>query len=239
MYYLFHGTDTDKVREKARVLFDSLRFKKPDASFGELDTEEVTAEKIEELVGGSGLFENKCVVLTKNIFSNTISREIAEKFINEIAESPNIFIIAETALTKALSKKLEKRSEKTLAIDSSGDKKEQKEENIFSIADAFGRRDKKLLWMKLNEAFDNGVPTEELHGIIFWQLKSMIIASKTKDATEAGLNPYVFSKSKTFAKNFKEKELEKITNELVKIYHEAHRGKLNFNIALEKLALDI
>lgn len=239
MFYLFFGTDADSIREKARTLFESLRLKKPDASFGELSAEEVTKEKIDELVGGMGLFENKCVVLAHNIFSDTESREIAGEFIKELGDSPNIFILAETGLTKALSGKLEKKSEKTQELSLKDKEKKERPETLFYLADALGGRDSTALWTGLVRAIENGAVPEEIHGIFFWQVKSMIVASITKNAEDAGLNPYVFNKSKSFARNFKKEELKNLSNRLVSIYHEAHRGRTNFNIALEKFALDL
>jgi len=59
MIYLFYGADVETSRTKARALFESLKAKKPDAAFGELVAEELTEDKIRELVSGQGLFSNK------------------------------------------------------------------------------------------------------------------------------------------------------------------------------------
>ena len=75
MIYFFYGPDIETSRKKARALFESLKVKKPDASFGELVAEGITSDKIIELVGGQGLFSNKSVVFCDNIFSDMVGAE--------------------------------------------------------------------------------------------------------------------------------------------------------------------
>jgi hypothetical protein len=67
----------------------------------------------------------------------------------------------------------------------------------------------------------------------------MLLATLAKDAKESGLNPFVYSKAKNYAKNFTLPELKKISSQLVKMYHQAHRGEVNFEMALEKFFLSI
>jgi hypothetical protein len=89
------------------------------------------------------------------------------------------------------------------------------------------------------QAVRHDVVPEELHGILFWQVKSMLLATLSKDAKESGLNPFVYSKAKNYAKNFTLDELKKISSQLVAIYHQAHRGEVDFDLALEKFFLSI
>ena len=62
MIYFYYGTDIDKARTKAHELIDSLRKKKPEASFFKLDGENFNEAALEEYVGGQGLFTNKYIV---------------------------------------------------------------------------------------------------------------------------------------------------------------------------------
>ena len=87
------------------------------------------------------------------------------------------------------------------------------------------RRDKKQLWILYTQAKREGISDEEIHGILFWQVKAMLLAARSKDAGAAGLNPFVYSKSKGFLKNFEEKEVENISSSLVTLYHDSRRGK--------------
>lgn len=238
MFYLVYGTDLEKAREKSRALFDALREKKPDASAGTMSAEEVTTDRINELTQTQGLFENKQIVLMNRTLENPESREIVANRIKEIAESPNIFIFFEGKLTKEVLKKLEKKAGKIQEYVLE-DVKPAEKSSFFPLADALGARDKKKLWILLRDALDKDAAPEEIHGILFWQTKSMALAAKSKDATSAGLNPFVFGKAKRYADNWKGEELSTLLSRLVDMYHLAHRGKVDFAMELEKFALDM
>jgi DNA polymerase III delta subunit len=238
MLYVIHGTDIEKTREKSHALFEALKAKKPDASAGTITMEEITLEKLDELTQTQGLFENRQIIFMDRTLENKDVREVMLEKIDAIAESPNIFIFFEGKLTKDILKKLEKRAEKITEYEAKEEKKKESA-SYFALADALGMRDKKTLWMLLREAFDNDAAAEEIHGILFWQAKSLALAAKTESATSAGLNPYVFGKAKRYTDNFKEGEVDTLLSRLVHMYHRAHRGQVDFEIELEKLALDI
>jgi hypothetical protein len=238
MLYVIYGTDIDKAREKSHALFEALKTKKPDASAGTITGEEITLEKLEELTQTQGLFENKQIIFMDRTLENKDVREVMLEKIDAIKESPNIFIFFEGKLTKEITKKLEKRAEKITEYEATEEKKKESG-SFFHLADALGARDKKGLWVGLREALDNDAAAEEIHGILFWQAKSLALASKASSATEAGLNPYVFGKAKRYAGNFKEGEIDIMLSGLVSMYHKAHRGEIDFEIELEKFALDI
>jgi len=50
---------------------------------------------------------------------------------------------------------------------------------------------------------------------------------------------FVYSKSKKFASNFNEDELDDLPMKLIRISHDARRGKHDFSIALERFILTI
>jgi DNA polymerase III delta subunit len=238
MLYVIHGTDIEKAREKSRALFEALREKKPDASAGTITAEEITLERLVELTETQGLFENKQILFMDRTLENKDIREVMLEKIDAIKESPNIFIFFEGKLTKEVLKKLEKRAEKITEYEL-GEAKEKESSSFFPMADALGSRDKKKLWVMLRDALESDAAPEEIHGILFWQAKSMALASKTSSASEAGLNPFVYGKAKRFLSLWKDGEVEALVSRLVHMYHRAHRGEADFEIELEKLALDI
>lgn len=238
MLYVLHGTDIEKAREKSHALFEALKAKKPDASAGIVRGDEVTPEKIEEWTQTQGLFENKQIIFLDRTLEVPDIREIMLDKIDAIQESPNIFIFFEGKLTKEVLKKLEKRAEKITEYESTAPAA-KKEGSFFALADALGSRDKKSLWVLLREALDEDAAPEEIHGILFWQAKSLALAAKTASAGESGLNPFVYGKAKRYAANFKPGEIDALLSKLVTMYHRAHRGQGDFAIELEKLALDI
>ena len=107
------------------------------------------------------------------------------------------------------------------------------------MTDALGARNQKRLWTLYQKAIRAGVVEEELHGLIFWQIKSMLLALSAPDATSAGLNPFVYSKAKGYAKNFTLDELKNLSSRLIKMYHQAHRGEVDFASELEKFFLEV
>ncbi len=238
MLYVLHGTDIEKAREKSHALFEALKTKKPDAAAGTITMEDITLEKLDELTQSQGLFENKQIILMDRTLENKDVREVMLEKIDAIAESPNIFILFEGKLTKEVLKKLEKRAEKITEYEAK-EGPAKKEGSFFALADALGSRNKAELWVLLREAFDADAAPEEIHGILFWQAKSLALAAKTASAGDAGLNPFVYGKAKRYVSNFKPGEIDGLLSKLVHMYHRAHRGQAVFEIELEKLALDI
>ena len=238
MLYVIYGTDIEKAREKSHALFEALKEKKPDASAGTITSEEITLDRLDELTQTQGLFENKQIIFMDRTLENKDVREVMLEKIDAIAESPNIFIFFEGKLTKDILRKLEKRAEKITEYEAAEEKKKEVG-NFFALADALGQKDKKSLWLLLREALDGDAAPEEIHGILFWQAKSLALAAKASSAAEAGLNPFVYGKAKRYLANFKDGEIESLASNLVGMYHKAHRGEVDFEIELEKLALDL
>lgn len=256
MIYFIHGTDIDKAKAKARDLVDSLRKKKPDASFFKIDADNWNPAAMEEYVGAQGLFENKFIILVDRIGEDKVRREELIDAVGMMAESNNIFIILEGKLDKVSHGKIEKKAEKTqeFALAGAGvedggfaGKKSGKggaagakdDFNIFALGDALGRRDKKQLWVLYRQAIDAGKSPEEIHGTLFWQVKSIVIASRAASAGDSGLAPFVYSKSKGFAANFLASELTKLFDDLISISHDARRGMHELEVGLERVLLEV
>ena len=246
MIYFYYGTDTESARKKAKVTVDSLLVKKPDATLIKIGDEDLSESKIMELVGGQALFSSKYIVYFYRTFDNKENKELILKNLKEIAGSDNIFIFADGKMDKTALTKIEKNAEKVqefAKIEKKLTKKEalaQRGEKIdfFEFADALGKRDKRGLWVLYQDALAEQVPAEEVHGIFFWQVKSMLLGKLCKTADEAGMKPFPFQKSREYSRNFKDGELENFSSKLVTMYHEAHRGNTDFFVALEKFILE-
>ncbi|MES2216092.1 MAG: hypothetical protein V4481_02240 [Patescibacteria group bacterium] len=246
MLYIFHGSEIDKSREKAHALLNSLRTKKPDAAFIKVEADQWDAEMIKSHLESQGLFSNKYIVFLDRVTEKTEARDEFLDLLPEMKESPNIFIVLEASvkadLKKAFDKNAEKvmESEKPAAAKSWGtDGSAKKDFNVFALADALGSRDAFRSWVIYREAVDNGLEAEAILGTLFWQVKSMVLSQNAGSAGESGLNPFVFSKSKRYAGNFSESELQGLMEELITIYHDAHRGMLDAELSTERLMLGI
>jgi len=240
MIYLLYGSDTEKARTKLHDLVGSLIKKKPDASHVKINDETFDESEIDQLTGGMGLFSSKSIIELDNVFRNKDAKEVILKRIKELKESENIFVILEGELNKTELTKFEKNAEKVQEFELKTLKDVKKEEfKIFSLTDAFGRRDKKQLWVLYTKAKMHDVSDEEIHGILFWQVKSLLLALQTKSPQESGLNPFVHQKSVGFGNNYSLPELKAISSKLISIYHNARRGIHDFDVALEKFILEV
>lgn len=238
MIIFIHGEDKDKSRKKAHELIDNLRKKKPDASFFKINSENWSGEAISEYALGQGLFSNKYIVFLDMVCEN---KDLKDSFIDrldEMKDSENVFIILEGKLDKASTTKIEKRSDKVQLFEIAEKPYKKEEFNIFSLGDALGNRDKKNLWMLYRMAINHGKVPEEIAGTLFWQLKSIMIAGKSKDALSSGLSPFVYNKSKNYLKNFKDDEIYKIIESLISISHDSRRGIGEMETSLERWILE-
>lgn len=243
MYYFLYGKDSDKARAKAEELVQSMHQKKPDAELFKLDTDNWKESQFDEFVRAQGLFERKFIVFANRLFEKKEIKEVVLEKLSEIGKSDNVFIFLEGALDKASLKLVEASAQRVQVFEKekTNDRYEPGGEafNTFALADAFGERNKKLLWVLYQKSVRAEGSPEELAGILFWQLKNIMLAQACATATEAGVTPFVFSKSKRFSKNFTEGELAKLASQLIDLYHNAHRGKVDFEAGLEGFLLSL
>ena len=100
MLYIFHGSDISKSSDKARSLVNSLRLKKPDAAFIEINPNNWSPSVIEENLGGQGLFSSKYIILLNQLFEEEEIGEKLVEFLPALQESDNIFIVKNNPSTK-------------------------------------------------------------------------------------------------------------------------------------------
>lgn len=231
MLYILHGTDTAKVRAKVHSLIDTLQKKRPDAELFYIGSESFSEEGLKELVQSQGLFSPKYIVVLSRVFENKNAKQQVLDRAAQLGEAEHVFLLIEEVLDAKELKVLEKHAAQVVAYDAV--KKEKQSFNTFALADALGQRDKKKLWLLYTQAKESGVADEEIHSVLWWQMKSIILAHGVTTASEAGLKSFVFSKAKRFAANFSKDEANKTLTDLVTMYHESRRGKHDLGTALE------
>jgi DNA polymerase III delta subunit len=239
MLYVLHGSDFVKRGKKLDEMVQFFLTKKPNTSFAKVNAGDFSNYSLDELAGGQGLFENKCVVVLDGIFENKETKEIILKKLDSLGKSNNVFVINERALLKGDLAALLKHSEKIQEF-LLKEKMARPEFNIFSLSDAIGARDKKRAWTLYLRALENGSEPEEIHGTIFWAVKNMALVKDAKQPTaeSTGLKPFVLGKAKSSANNYSKKELNDFSSRLVSLYHDSHRGIGDFSAGLEKLILE-
>ncbi len=117
--------------------------------------------------------------------------------------------------------------------------KARAEFNIFALTDAIGARKKRDAWVLFQKALASGMVAEEIFWKLVWQVKTMLVAGRTKSAEEANMKSFPYSKAKGFLNNFKHGELEKFSEDLVLGYHLARRGEGEIETLVEKMLLKL
>lgn len=239
MLYLLYGTDTLKSRKKLNSLVNTLLSKKKDAMLIRVNSENFSPKEILNLAESQGLFESRSIIVFDSIFENITDKEIILDNIKSLQKSENIFILLEGKLDKESVAKISKFAEKIQEFDAPKTQKKKSQFNIFELSDALGGKDRKRLWVIYQTGKLHNISDEEMHGILFWGTKNMILAKSAKNSEDAGLSLFVYNKAKNFCKNFENRELENISAALLEIYHDARRGIRPFDIGLEQFLLTI
>jgi hypothetical protein len=241
MLYVIHGSDTQKGRGKLQSLVGVLQSKRPDATLFRLSPENWNQGFLDEVLAGVNLFTPKNIIVLDSLVSNKDSVDYIEERIGDFAASEHVCILFDSKVSKALLTKLEKKAEKVeehnLKVggdDSAGKKAPQ----TFAFADALASRSKVNSWKLFQELSLDGLAAEEIHGVVWWQFKSIYVAYDARTAGEADMKPYTFSKCQAFKKNWTKSELNVFLDGLMDMYHKAHRGEVDFMIEMERLCLN-
>jgi len=206
MIYILSGNDTKKKKNYLKKLSKN--------NFLFLDIKnELNKKELLNQAQSISLFGETTITVLDNLLSDR-KIDLSNEDLNLIKESKNIFVFLEDKLLISDIKKYKKYAiiEDFKLIEP----KQIPKINIFSIADSFSHKDKIGTWILYRQAISLGTSPEEVCGIIFWKVKSMILN-----------NNKIFSQS----------ELKRISSKLTSIYHRSHSGELDFTIALEELIL--
>ena len=230
MFYVLYGNDRLKLLKEAENILGKNSEEKPIY----FDENLQDASELLSLATTDNLFSEKTAVKCDGVLEREEVAEAILKNLEDFSKSPNIFVFLESSIDVETLKILKKYSDKIENYKLA--EKKWGEFNIFQLSDALGMRDKKTLWVLYTKAINAGKTGEEIAGTLFWQLKSMILVSRGEGKS---LNPFVANKAKSFLKNYKQEELEKFSLQLIRDYHEAHRGRFELETALERFVLSV
>lgn len=237
MIYFLYGKDGIRSRKKLHELLDFAKKKRPEAEVFRFTSENWEEGKLDELLSSQGLFDQKYTVVLDSLFEKKDIKSFVVEKLSDMAESEQLFFMIESAVDAPTLKKIEKVAKQVQEFQEKIEKKEEK--NIFSVANGLVERDKKKLWMNYLDFIENGYAPEELHGIFFWQVKNMIIASLSQKQNETGLSPFAYTNALRGSRNYKTEELQKMSNDLVELTHKVRTGKGELGIMLEKWVLGV
>ena len=233
MLHVFFGNGAVAVRQKAFAFVATLE--KEGYRLERIEGEQYVQGTCTDIATSVSLFGGKTVYLLDTPSADALFNEEVLVSLSLFKESDNVFVIVEEKLLAPEKKVFAKYAESMEEITSPVEVRF----NAFSMADSLAQKDKKTLWLQLQDAKQAGLSAEEIIGTLWWQLKSMRVSAVTTSADEAGMKPYPYDKAKRSLRNFKEGEIENLSRSLLALYHDGHGGKRDIDIALEKWTLSI
>jgi len=225
MLYILTGSDFPKVKKRALEIakgHELVRFGEGNLPFADAPGH----------VGASGLFSKKTALYLDRPMEDEKGAEMFLAHLGTFSNSDTP-VIAITDVDAALKKKLPSEAR----IESF--EEEQDEEiapNVFALADAFAKGDRKRSWVLYRRMIEYGAAPEEIHGTLSWQARALVLASKTDSATELGLKPFAYTKAKSALSKMKTPP-EELSRELVTLYHKSRMGEGSLEDLLETFLL--
>ncbi|MBC8465268.1 MAG: hypothetical protein H8D63_02765 [Parcubacteria group bacterium] len=246
MFYIITGNDIEKGRAKLKALRATLEKKRPDAAVFVIDDESFDVSRMAELIGGQGLFDEKYIVILDRVLGHPEAADFLASHIQTITDVAHVFVLYSEKIDAKTKKTLEKHAHDVFVFEKKKGAVPETHDaygamcaafNPFALADAVATRDKKRAWTLFQQASLCELPMEEIHGIVAWQVRAMVAASRAKSAEESGLKPFVYGKAKRAAERFSDTELAALSSSLISVYHEGHGGGMPLKEGLEQWIL--
>ena len=177
MLYFFTGTDIEKAR-------DTMNAAVRKSTNGKRVVRITDAHSIADLdaaLGGAGMFGDERVVVLDNVLGNKELRERLLARLKDIAKSDDVFLMLESGIDADTRKSVEKCAEKTERYDAP---KKERDNSIFSLANALQRGQRKELWVGYQRELLKGSAPEAIHGTLFWAAKQAFLRSDTPRSRE-------------------------------------------------------
>lgn len=244
MLHLVCGDDVEKAERKFRTLVLGATDKGDHLI--RVNAEDSVVETLQEQLASQTLLTARCVVAVREALDIAEVLSFVEEKLHHIVTSDHTFIFLEADPSKKLISSVERAEGETHCFTIPKEKKEvmareekEKFRRVFVLTDALGRRDRKGLWVGYQKMLLKGVSAEEIFWKFWWMVKNLALATESGNAKEAGLNPFVFNKTKKFAEAFSPKEIQEKARGLVSVWHDAHQGRNDFPLALEQFILGV
>jgi DNA polymerase III delta subunit len=231
MYTVFFGTDRTRVRDHATLYIEN-NFP-PDGTLTTFDGQSFVPGQIADALGATSLFGGAEWFVLDTPAANPDFAEEVKAALKDMSESANTFIVLEEALLAPAKKAYGKCAAN---IEEFAAPKNERF-NTFALAEALAQKNKRQLWVLLQESRKAGLREEEIVGMLWWQLKSLRLAALTQSAQEAGMKDFPYNKSKRALPAFAPGEVVTLSQSLLELYHAGHSGQRDMDIALEQWVL--
>lgn len=233
MFVVFYGSNRGKVRDGATE-YIAAHFP-ADGTLTTIDASDFETGQLADAFGATSLFGGREWFVLDAPSTNPDFVEAVTSSLAELAESSNTFVILEGPLLAPAKKKYEKFAAKLTEF--TAEKADRF--NSFALAEALAGKDKRKLWVLLQEARLEGLREEEIVGMLWWQLKALRLAALTKSADEAGMKDFPYNKAKRALVKFSDGEVGRLSQSLLEVYHAGHSGTRDMDSALEQWVLEL
>lgn len=231
MLQVVYGTDSITIRKTAFGLADEAQA--AGAVLHRLESEQYAPGLLADAVGTTSLFgETAVYIIDTPSESSDFLAEVLE-YAPSLAESANQFVVIEKALLAPAKKQFTNAGATLRECKAAAGERF----NVFALADALARKDKRTLWLLLQGATKAGIVAEEIIGTLWWQLKTLRVAALTQSAAEADMKEYPYNKAKRSLAHFAPGELTTLSHSLLDVYHAGHAGEVPIGDALELCVL--
>ncbi len=203
MIVLIVGSDT--ARPQARASAASAY-----ATREQLRPNDLSGAALVERAGADTLFEDTNAYFIDASAAGTPDDVFEKETLKALSESKHLFII-EIESGADMARAVEKVGGKVVKVKAPP---KEKTFEVFSLATALGKKDKKALWLLYREALDGGVEPEALIGILAWKARQMLGIKGVKDTAA-----------------------RKLSRDLVCLYHDSRRGAGELELLLERFIL--
>lgn len=112
MFYLIHGQDTYRSREKLNELLSHFKTKVSGLGFFRIEGESFNEAEFGELLKGRTLFEKKYVVVCEGILENKQTADFVSGKIDNLAKTENMFLFLEEEMDDKVLEEFKKQAYK-------------------------------------------------------------------------------------------------------------------------------
>ncbi len=226
MLIVISGSEESALNQKTKEILEKRGWKERGVLYHDVPSRDI----LQESAAAQDLFGDTPVRVFRELEDDVY--EFLFENIELFAKSPNTLIVQVAKVLKKQKDTCAKAGVEIFEVK----KAEAREMPSFVLADAFLRRDKKAAFVALHDELATK-PPEEVHGGLWYQMKNMTLIFSGATEEESGLHPFVYKKIKSASKAFSKKECDEILKELLEMNHKAHRGGIDFEIALEQFVL--
>ncbi len=234
------GTNTDAKSKHLKDAIVSLEKKHDGIQILRMTPQDVVHGTIESYVRHStDLFAQKTIIVLPYLFEEGVEY-FSNTLLSDMHASSNYFFIVDHDVPKETKAFLLKQ--KIPLQNESEVKKKIPEITPFKITDALILRDKKKAWVTLTQFQTVGVSIESIIGIIFWQIKILLIVKESSSVEyllPLDLKPFTLSQAKKGTQKYTIEELHHMAYLFGTLISRARRNNNDPYIEFEKSILTL